>query len=390
MKRFQQWLAVIAAAVTVFTAVPQGLAMPAQTPFAEFHIDAAGMDAPERTISAARYTLDENGQPQPGETEEFLCRLNRVTGDAGLFIQTSEEDVWVTVDYLTDIDGDGTYELLEGGSDTVDAQGVLNPVQGEISTLNTAQLYILSPELLVQRSRQAALDRGALLGLEEREVAQMEFPVCMITLRRVDPADEQEYEQVYYLQIYGEVLVPFDLPKNYEYYDAVLFGLSQGYFGGIGGGLFGPDDPLNRAQLAQVLWNMSGTPASGGASFSDTPAGEWYYPAVSWCQWAGLINGYEDNTFAPHNPLTREQLASILYRYAQRAGDSLRPSANMSRYADRGDISPWAYESMWWAVSGKLINPVDGMLCPGAVVSRGELAWALYAYDRNLGLRDFW
>lgn len=398
MKRFRRWMAVILT-VAMTAAASVSYSLPSQNLFAEFHIDATDMDAPERTISVVRYTPDENGQLRPNDAEALVCKLNRVTGDANLFIQAMEENVWVTVDYLTDVNGDGVYELLEGepdcpARDIMDAEGNLRPVQGEIPTLLTTQLYILSPELLVQRSRQAVLDRGAdgpyPLDPEWETTVQPEFPLCMITLHHSAPEDEQVNEQIYYLQIYNDVLVPFDVPRDHKSYDAIIFGLAQGYFDGVGGGLFCPDDLLNRAQLAQVLWSICGAPPASGCGFSDVSTGEWFYSAVSWCQYAGLINGYDDNTFGPYNLLTREQLMSILHRYAQYNGSNLHATANMSRYSDQEMISPWAYDSMQWAVSNRLISPSDNELCPGAFVSRAELAEALYAYDKNLGLQSLW
>ena len=153
-------------------------------------------------------------------------------------------------------------------------------------------------------------------------------------------------------------------------------------------GRFRPDDPLSRGQLAQVLWTVGGCLESDGSRFSDAAPGDWYYPAVSWCQQVGLIAGYEDGTFAPDTPLTREQLASILYRYARYAGSSLRATADLSQYNDHQAISPWAGDSMRWAVSNRLLTAEDNALRPADTVSRGELAAALYAYDINLGNRN--
>lgn len=393
MRRYRRWTAALLAAVTAASiSVFPGLALPAAAPFAEFHIGASSSDAPQRTLSIARYGRDGDGCFQFKRAEERVCRLNRVTGDANFFIQPAEDGVRVTVDYLTDVNGDGVYELLDGGASPVweimDAQSDLISSQDEIPTLSAGQMYILSSELLVQHSRQAAENRlaGGVHALEgaPKASAQTSFPLCVVTLRRAGPAGGQSHEEVFYLQIYEDVLIPFDVSPEDPYYDAVVFCLFYGYFTGTGDGCFSPDAPLTRAQLAQVLWSVSGSPEGEPTSFSDVPAGAWYYRAVSWCQQTGLISGQGDNTFAPDSPLSREQMATILYRYARHTGYNLRATADMSRFSDLSEVSSWARGSVQWAVTNLLIDTADGALLPQRTVTRSELAEALYCYDINL------
>lgn len=397
MRQLRRWMAAFLAAATIASiSVFPGLALPAAS-FAEFQIGASDSDAPQRTLSIARYRRGADGRFHTTGTEEQVCRLNRVTGDANFFIQTSEEGVWVTVDYLTDINGDGVYELLDGGSkpvwEVMDSQGNLTAPQDKAPALAADEMYILSSELLVQHSQQAVRDRmaGGAYALGEAPVisAQPEFPLCVVTLHRSGSADGQSNEEVFYLRIYDDVLVPLDVSPNDSYYEAVLFCLFRGYFTGTGGGQFSPDAPLTRAQLAQVMWTVCGSPESTPTTFSDVPEGTWYYQAVSWCQQSKLISGLGGNTFAPNNPLTREQMTAILYRYARHAGSSLDASADMSRFSDQASVSPWAYSSMQWAASNWLIDISDGALLPKKTVTRAELAEALYCYDINLAFQEF-
>lgn len=398
MRRYRRWMAAFLAAATAASiSVFPGLALPAADPFAEFHIGASDSDAPQRTLSIARYGRDAEGGFQLSGTEEYVCKLNRVTGDANLFIQPAEEGVWVTVDYLTDVDGDSVYELLDGGSapvwEIMDAQGDLIPAQDGPPVLDAGQMYILPSELLVQHSQQAAQNRlaGGVHALAEapESSAQPEFPLCVVTLHRTDPAGGQDLEEVFYLQIYEDVLVPFDVSPEDPYYDAVVFCLFRGYFTGTGGGRFSPDSPLTRAQLAQVLWTVCGSPESAPTSFTDVPEGAWYYRAISWCQQTKLISGQGNSTFAPNSLLTREQMTTILYRYARHTGSSLKATANMSRFSDLSSVSPWAYNSMQWAATNWLIDVTDGTLLPKKTVTRAELAEALYCYDINLVFQGF-
>ena len=397
MKRYRRWMACLLAAVTAVASLPSALAAPADTPFAEFRFDASELDKPNRDISIDIYRRDENGQFQPASSSEYACKLNRATGDARFFIQANADNVWVSVDYLTDLNADGTYELLEDPSapvwDVMDTSGGLSrPKPGSAApVLTRGQPYLLSPDALVARSRQAARERMAggscALDVAQNAADLQDYPLCMIKLHRTDPAGGEEQTLVYYLQIYDNVLVPFDLSPSDWYYDAVLFVLSRGYFSGAGNGLFRPGSQLPRAQLAQVLWTMSGSPKGAESSFSDVPAGQWFYEAVSWCQQEGLIAGYKNGVFAPADPLSREQMMAILCRYAGRAGTSPRTGGDLSRYSDAGNVSSWAREGMQWAeANGLILNAQGDTLRPQELVTRGELAAVLHAYTQTMDL----
>ena len=200
------------------------------------------------------------------------------------------------MDYLADLNGDGAYELMDSDSspmrDTLNQKSILSAVtDGPCLPLTSGETYIVSAESLSSRYQQSLLRGAQALGLEE--AAPQSFPLCRVTLRRAPAEPEQDYQrQTYYLELYGKVLVPFDLSPGQWYYNAVEYGLAQGYFSGMEDGRFRPDDPLSRGQLAQVLWTVGGCLESDGSRFSDAAPGDWYYPAVSWCQQEGLIAGY--------------------------------------------------------------------------------------------------
>lgn len=385
MNAFKQWMSAgLAAVLTVSVLTIPGLAAEF---FADFRIDAANIDVPERVISVERYQSDETNVLQLTEATEYTCKLNRVTEDANFYIQPKSEGVSVVVDYLADLNGDGTYELMDSDNspmrDTLDQKSILSAVTDSPSiTLTNGETYIVSAESLSSRYHQALQQGAQVLGLEK--VSPQSFPLCRITLRR--PGDNQDYErQTYYLELYGKVLIPSDVFPNQWYYSAVEYGLAQGYFSGMEDGRFGPDEQLNRAQLAQVLWTVGGCLEAEDSRFSDVVPDDWFYHAVSWCQQEGLIVGYADGTFLPDTPLTREQLVSILYRYARYAGSSLRATADLSQYDDCDEVSVWARDSLRWAMTNCLLTVSDNSLRPSDTVSRAELASAFYAYDINLG-----
>lgn len=382
MNVLKRWIAA-ALALALTASISPVLAAPAAESFADFRIDAFDMDAPDRTLSIVLYLRDESGSFSPSDAADSVsCKVNRVTGDAMFYIQPKADGVRATVDYLTDVNGDGLCELLDGGGQPV--WDVLDPlnnlVQGGSSSLVSGQTYVLSAGTLSQRFEKAVRARAQDWGLE---AGSQSFPLCRVTLRHTDADDGQEYEQLYYLEICGQILAPPDISQNQWYYSAVEFNLIQGWFSGMEDGRFGPDEPLNRAQLAQVLWTTAGRPTVEPADYSDVLSTDWFCQAVSWCQHEGIMSGYEDGTFLPNAPLTREQLASVLQRYERYAypGSAYSISDDaLAQYSDGEAVSLWAYDSMRWVVSLGLLPVSDRSLRPGDTVTRAELAFALYTY----------
>lgn len=397
MKRRKRWLAaLLAAAMTASLSLSSILAAPEEELFADFRIDASDMDIPDRTISVNLYRR-QDGVFQVADSVEYACRVNRVTGDASFYIQPSADGVWASVDYLTDLNGDGTYELLDGGDDPVwdvlTLQGGLAlPAEGtEAPALASAQTYILSGETLKSRYQQAVQNRftgnSHSLDVGQGPVSKQDYPLCMVKLHHTDPSGGEDRVQTYYLELYGAVLVPPDVSPGNWYYEAVQFTLAQGYFSGTDDGRFDPSGLLTRAQLAQVLWTMGGSLNAKPARFSDVAPTDWFCHSVSWCQQEELIVGYDADTFAPQDHLSREQMISILFRYARHTGAALRITADLSQFSDATDVSPWALDSMRWAVTNGLVSSSETTLRPGDSVTRAELAATLYSYQMNLDSR---
>ncbi len=389
MNIWKRWTAAaLTLSLVVSLSIAGALALSPAAPFADFRIDAARMEAPDRALEIELYQQDKDGAFLHTDTRSEDCKINQVTGDATLYIQPNVEGVWVTVDYLTNLNGDDSYELLEGGNepvwDSLTATGEL--VRGGNEALDVGQTYILSAEALSARFDKMEKSHGRLLGMENPVTS---WPLCRVALSRTDPADGQTYEQLYYLEIFGSELVPWDVLRSAPYCEAVEYGLTRGWFTGMDDGSFGPDQPLNRAQLALVLWRVGGCQSAEQASFTDAKSGDWYYSAVCWCQQEGLIAGYADGSFLPDGPLTREQLASILQRYAKTDVPAAYVTGDLSQYDDCGEISSWAYDSMRWAVANRILVPSGGnSLRPGSSVTRAELAEALYALRGTQPLRS--
>ena len=145
------------------------------------------------------------------------------------------------------------------------------------------------------------------------------------------------------------------------YHEAVDYVLVNGLMSGYGNGLFGPEDNLSRAQLCQIIYNLEGQPAAtGGSAFTDVADGAWYFDAVTWAAENGIVGGYGGGLFGPEDNITREQLAAILYRYAQVKGYdvSVGEDTNILSYADALDVSEWAIPAMQWACGSGVIEKI--------------------------------
>lgn len=204
-----------------------------------------------------------------------------------------------------------------------------------------------------------------MLALSEFEYVEEPYQPPVV----VDPEPEPEPEpgtQLYY-----------DVSPESWYHDAVEFVSTEGLFEGVGGGRFDPDGRTTRAMMVTVLWRLDGEKAvSGGTPFTDVAAGDWFAGAVSWAYDGGVVNGVSDTEFAPHSAITREQLVTILWRYAGAMGyDTGSGEAELAGYADSAEVSAYAREAMAWAVREGIVQGRPGMqLDPQDLVTRAEAA----------------
>ena len=157
--------------------------------------------------------------------------------------------------------------------------------------------------------------------------------------------------------------------------------------------LFGPNDTITRAQVAQVLFNMAGGRADedlpegsyneiyGYASFDDVNGKMWYGKAIAWAKATGIVTGYGDGTFAPENNITREEFATMLARYAQKYGNyTAGGAADFAAYGDASAVDSWAAEYVAWAVKGGYMGKNTDVLTPLANMTRAEAAAMVVRY----------
>ena len=170
---------------------------------------------------------------------------------------------------------------------------------------------------------------------------------------------------------------PFiDTANNYWWHDGVHFCVENGYMVGVSTDKFNPNGTLSRAMIVTILWRMEGSPVVNYAmSFKDVANGQWYTEAIRWAQSTGVVTGYNADSFGPNNNVTREQLAAILYRYADFKGMDVSERANLSKFSDASSISGWALENMKWANAVGIINGrTTTTIVPTGTATRAEAA----------------
>lgn len=164
--------------------------------------------------------------------------------------------------------------------------------------------------------------------------------------------------------------------------DSALRSVSLGLFSGTSATTFSPDMTMSRAMMAMVFYRMAGSPAvSGTDSFTDTAKDSWYSTAVTWAAQQGVISGYGDGRFGPDDPVTREQMVTILHSYAESCKYNVTAQKDLSAFTDAGQISSFAVESMRWAVAEGLVTGTSAStLSPLDAVSRGQAATILVQF----------
>ena len=173
-----------------------------------------------------------------------------------------------------------------------------------------------------------------------------------------------------------------DVSRNDWFYGDVSYVYENGIMDGVSAETFAPNATLTRGMIVTILYRMENKPAVTGASkFTDVDANEWYGAPVAWAAENGIVTGYSETTFGPNDPVTREQLAAILYRYAVYKGMSaVTREQNLSRFTDADQISAYAVPAMNWAVGKGLINGADGKLSPKASATRAQVAAIIHRY----------
>ena len=177
-----------------------------------------------------------------------------------------------------------------------------------------------------------------------------------------------------------------DVSPSDWYFESVAFADAAGFMKGIDEERFHPEGVMTRAMIVTILYRLEGSPDAGENNpFSDVEYGEWYTEAVIWAAENGIVNGYEDGTFRQHLPVTREQLAAVIYRYALFKGCRVSTTGDLDAFSDAGSISDYAAEAFRWAIQEGIINGTTPVtISPKETANRAQAATILMRFCRNI------
>ena len=176
---------------------------------------------------------------------------------------------------------------------------------------------------------------------------------------------------------------PFtDVSEKDWFYNDAMFVYKNGLMLGTSKTLFGPHGTVTRGMMATILWRMEGSLAPKGEnSFTDVEAGRWYADAITWTAENGIFAGYSKDKFGPDDPITREQLTAIFYRYADYKGYKLTVTENLDKFEDADKITDYAKMVMQWAVGNGLIKgKSENLLDPQGTATRAEISAMLHRF----------
>lgn len=183
----------------------------------------------------------------------------------------------------------------------------------------------------------------------------------------------------------GEWKNPFtDVKENDWFYDSVKYAYENDLMKGISNTEFAPDSDVTRAMFVTVIYRMENEPQTGKCAFTDVESGSYYENAVAWTNENGIVSGISEDCFAPNEPITREQMAAIIYRYAAFKGYDITTSSNTS-YTDNDNISDYAKDAVIWeAEKYVMTGNTDGSFAPKANTTRAQTASVFMRMVENL------
>lgn len=187
------------------------------------------------------------------------------------------------------------------------------------------------------------------------------------------------------LKVQNTVQAFSDVKETDWFYSDVGYASEKGLMQGTSDTLFASDNPTTRGMLVTILWRLDGESVEGGNAFSDVTSDTYYHDAVAWASKCGIVNGYSDTIFSPNDNITREQLASILYRYAEYKKYDISKTSELSEYTDKNQISDYAVSAMQWAnANGIITGTSDDTLSPQGNALRCQIAAILKRFCEKI------
>ncbi len=357
------------------------------------------------TPSLSDQAIDDIQDARPGDTVEITLRLGRTTLEREVFEELAGQDITLEIDA-----GDGVLWTVNGldipedtrlhdldlnvdlGNSDIPAT-VLNAVTGEIGTVQLSLAHDgqfgFTMTLSAPLGRDNA-DYWANLYWFNEGTEELEFQQAARIAKDGTAEFALDHASDYAIVIddrsHEPVDLPFnDVPEGYWAYDAIQYVYGEGLMAGTSGSTFNPEGTTTRGQIVTILWRLSGSPVVNYLmDFDDVDPAAYYAEAIRWATSESIAGGYGNGSFGPDDPITREQLAVMLYQYAWNMGYdlSIGEDTNILSYADFADLSEYAIPAMQWACGAGLISGTgDGStLSPGGSATRSQVAMILMRF----------
>ena len=365
----------------------------------------SGGGSSSSSTSLSDRAIDDIQDARPGDTVEITLRPGRTTLEREVFEELAGQDITLEIDA-----GDGVLWTVNGldipedtrlhdldldvdlGDSDIPAT-VLNAVTGEIGTVQLSlahdEEFGFTMTLSAPLGRDNA-DYWANLYWYNERTEDLEFQQAARIAKDGTAEFELDHASDYAIVIddrsHEPVDLPFnDVPEGYWAYDAIQYVYGEGLMAGTSGSTFSPEGTTTRGQIVTILWRLSGSPVVNYLmDFDDVEPAAYYAEAIRWATSEGIAGGYGGGVFGPDDPITREQLAVMLHRYAQHQGCdvSIGEDTNILSYADAFDVSEYAVSALQWACGTGIISGTgDGStLTPQGEATRAQAATVLMRF----------
>ena len=175
-----------------------------------------------------------------------------------------------------------------------------------------------------------------------------------------------------------------DIDHSAWYHDGINFCLEKNLMKGVSESEFTPEVDTNRSMIVTILWRLNGSPEIQDSSFSDVESGKWYSNAISWAAKNSIVKGYDDGKFGINDNITREQFATVMYRYSVFKNYNVEKISDLNQYTDKDKIHDWAFNAMGWAnAEGLITGRTESTLEPNDNITRAEIATVLMRFYKN-------
>ena len=365
----------------------------------------SGGGSSSSSTSLSDRAIDDIQDARPGDTVEITLRPGRTTLEREVFEELAGQDITLEIDA-----GDGVLWIVNGQDIPEDTRlhdldldvdlgdsgipaTVLNAVTGEIGTVQLSLAHDgqfgFTMTLSAPLGRDNA-DYWANLYWYNERTEELEFQQAARIARDGTAEFALDHASDYAIVIddrsHEPVDLPFnDVPEGYWAYDAIQYVYGEGLMAGTSGSTFSPEGTTTRGQIVTILWRLSGSPVVNYLmDFDDVDPAAYYGEAIRWATSEGIAGGYGGGLFGPDDPITREQLAVMLHRYAQHQGCdvSIGEDTNILSYADAFDVSEYAVSALQWACGAGIISGTgDGStLTPQGEATRAQAATVLMRF----------